>query len=354
VHHADHSPAIAFFSASISQEQEQFNHLVRQAEQLTQKIQTLRTVVDQHRIAHLSILPPLKKRYNSLLRDMTLWLDYRVKQGTLGIKQQRLLCRLICQLAADFAKAGDKEMRALHDTYSEESLAEIEQAQASETQSYFEKMMGKSLGEDEPFETIDDVLHARFEQIRKESEARARAKTARKNKRGRSAYMEQADQLLEDSESALRVIYRQLASALHPDREHNEQAREHKTQLMSQANTAYARRDLLALLQLQYQANLTDSKIASSLAQEKLASLNALLAERIKTIQRELQDLELQAAAEFVLAPSITITAASLKHHLTVLQKSLQADIASVKSDFAEIQTDKGLIRWLKERESKD
>jgi len=337
-----------------SPEQEQFNLLLRQAEMLALKIETLRKTVDLHRVAHASIVPPLKKRYNALLCDMTLWLDHRVKQGTLGIKQQRLLCRLICKLAADFAKAGDKEMRVLHDTYSEESLAEIEQAQAAETQSYFEEMMGKPLGEDEPFETVDDVLHARFEQIRKESEARARAKTARKNKRGRSAYMQQADQLLEDSESALRVIYRQLASALHPDREHNPQAREHKTQLMSQANTAYARRDLLALLQLQHQANLTDIKIASSLAQEKLASLNALLAERIKKIQRELQDLELQTAAEFVLAPSITITAASLKHHLTTLQKNLQADIASVKSDFADIQTDKGLTRWLKEREAQD
>lgn len=72
--------------------------------------------------------------------------------------------------------------------------------QAAETQSYFEEMMGKPLGEDEPFETVDDVLHACFDQIRKESEARARAKTARKNKRGRSAYMQQADQLLEDSD----------------------------------------------------------------------------------------------------------------------------------------------------------
>jgi hypothetical protein len=67
----------------------------------------------------------------------------------------------------------------------------------------------------------------------------------------------------------------------------------------------------------------TQIKIASSLAQEKLASLNALLAQRIKKIQRELQDLELQTAAEFVVVSSITITAASLKHHLTTLQKNL-------------------------------
>ncbi len=334
-----------------SPEQEQFNLLVRQAEELTQKMDTLRKTVDQYRVLHASTLPPLRRRHSSLLRDMTLWLDHRVSLGTLPQKQHRLMCRLICRLAADFAKAGDKEMRVLHDRYSDESLADIELAQAAKTQSYFEEMMGKSFGEEEPFETVDDVLHARFEHIRKESEARAQAKEARKSKRGRSAYMMQADQLLEDSESALRTIYRQLASALHPDREYDPDARAHKNQLMSEANTAYARRDLLALLQLQYQANLTEKKIASSLAQDKLASLNALLAERMKTMHRELRDLELHAAAEFVLAPSITITAASLKHHLTHLQKGLQADIALVKSDFAAVQTDKGLVRWLKEQE---
>lgn len=348
----DHSPTLSIFIASTSPEQERFDLLVKQAEQLAQKMDALRKTVDQHRILHASTLPPLRQRHSSLLRDMTLWLDHRVKQGTLAIKQQRLMCRIICRLSIDFAKAGDKEMRALHDSYSDESLADIELAQAAQTQSYFEEMMGKSFGEEEPFETVDDVLHARFEHIRKESEARAKAKAARKSKRGRSAYMEQADQLLEDSESALRTIYRQLASALHPDREYDPAARTHKNQLMSDANTAYARRDLLALLQLQYQANLTDRKIASSLAQEKLASLNALLVERMKTMSRELRDIELHTAAEFVLAPSITITAASLKHHLTTLQKGLQADIALVKSDFAAVQTDKGLVRWLKEQEA--
>jgi hypothetical protein len=42
-----------------------------------------------------------------------------------------------------------------------------------------------------------------------------------------------------------------LASALHPDRQTDAQQREVKTGLMQQANQAYARSDLLALLALQ-------------------------------------------------------------------------------------------------------
>ena len=246
---------------------------------------------------------------------------------------------------------GDVEMRVLHDTYSEETLSEIEQAQAAEAQAYFEAMMGESLGEDAAFDNVDDVLHARFEQIRKQAEAREKAKEAKKNKRGKSAANRASEQLLDDADSALRVIYRQLASALHPDREIDPTMRVYKTQLMSEANTAYKRRDLLALLQLQFQANINDSKIAASLAQEKLASLTLLLNDRLRIMHRELRDIELHAASEFVLPPSTIIHEASLKHHLFTLERRLQDDIMQIKQDMTSIQTDAGLKRWLKEQD---
>lgn len=283
---------------------------------------------------------------------MVLWLDLRVKSKSLTTKQQRLLRRTICKLALEFALDGDQEMRILHDAYSEESLTEIEQAQAAEAQAYFEEMMGQSLNEEKPFETVDDVLHARFEQIRKQSEARAKAKENRKNKRSKSAQLLDSERMVEDADSALRTIYRQLASALHPDRETDPTRRTYKTQLMSNANTAYKRRDLLALLQLQYQANLTDEKIASSLAQEKIKALIALLTERMRLMHRELRDIELQAASEFVLAPSTIIHAASLEYHLKSLERKLQDNISEIKQDMTSIQTDAGLKRWLKEQDA--
>lgn len=283
---------------------------------------------------------------------MVLWLDLRVKSKSLTTKQQRLLRRTICKLALEFALDGDQEMRILHDAYSEETLSEIEQAQAAEAQAYFEEMMGQSLNEEKPFETVDDVLHARFEQIRKQSEARAKAKENRKNKRSKSAQLLDSERMVEDADSALRTIYRQLASALHPDRETDPTRRSYKTQLMSNANTAYKRRDLLALLQLQYQANLTDEKIASSLAQEKIKALIALLTDRMRLMHRELRDIELQAASEFVLAPSTIIHAASLEYHLKSLERKLQDNISEIKQDMTSIQTDAGLKRWLKEQDA--
>ena len=65
---------------------------------------------------------------------------------------------------------------------------------------------------------------------------------------------------------------------LHPDREtdHAEQLR--KTALMKEANSAYEKRDLLGLLQLQLRAELTDTSKMASMTKDSLAALTALLA----------------------------------------------------------------------------
>ncbi|MFX4717623.1 molecular chaperone DnaJ, partial [Acinetobacter baumannii] len=87
-------------------------------------------------------------------------------------------------------------------------------------------------------------------------------------------------------------IYRQLASALHPDREPDPVERERKSALMSQANAAYERGDLTALLQLQLQAAQVDEAHIAQMADDKLAALSLLLKDQVKTLEGELGDAE--------------------------------------------------------------
>jgi len=70
-------------------------------------------------------------------------------------------------------------------------------------------------------------------------EARKAAKRAARKalKKPAAHQLTQAQQM--DARSAIRTIFRQLASALHPDREPDAQARERKTALMSEVNAAY-------------------------------------------------------------------------------------------------------------------
>ena len=345
-------PALTQISPDLTPEQEHFSELVKQAERLTLKIRGLRSLVDQHRTVHQTTLKPLQKRQETLRKSMVIWLDQRLEKGGLPTRHQKLMHRLICKLAIDFALAGDHDMRKLHDAHSDESLADIQQAQAREAQAYFEQTMGRELEEDEPFETVDDVLHAKFEQLRKQAEQRESQKEKRKNKRTKSASQLQAEQLLADAQGALRTIYRQLASAVHPDRESDPIERARKTQLMSDANTAYGRGDLLTLLHLQLEANLTETQIASNLAHDKIVALTSVITHRTQGIQRELRDVELDAISEFGMSAAATVTEASLSRHLATLQRRFHSEITSIKSDLLTVRDDAGLKRWLKEQDA--
>jgi hypothetical protein len=335
-------------TAPDSLEQAEFDLLIEQGKTLAAKLETLKVLVEQHRILYNNTIPVLQKKQDSLRRAMVLWLDQRLKGDDLTARQERLMRRLICSIGMEFALAGDRVMRALHDVHSEESLADIERAQAAEAHAYLKEAMGEEFGEDKVFENLDDVLHAKFDFMRKEAEARARNREA---KRAKKKKMSPADlQAAEDVESALRSLYRKLASALHPDRESNEEVRAYKTKLMSEANTAYERRDLLALLDLQTKAQLPAATLTSALLRKKLAALTNLMRERLTALHREIRDHELQATAEFVLPASMMIHEASLKHHLNSRKREMLLELRRLNEELTSVKTDVGLKRWLKEQ----
>lgn len=335
-------------TAPDSLEQAEFDLLIEQGKTLAAKLEALKVLVEQHRILYNNTVPVLQKKQDSLRRAMVLWLDQRLKGDDLTARQERLIRRLICSIGMEFALAGDRVMRALHDVHSEQSLADIERAQAAEAHAYLKEAMGEEFGEDKVFENLDDVLHAKFDFMRKEAEARARNREAKRAKKKR---MSPADlQAAEDVESALRSLYRKLASALHPDRESDEEARAHKTKLMSEANTAYERRDLLALLDLQTKAQLPAATLTSALLRKKLAALTNLMRERCTALHREIRDHELQATSEFVLPASMMIHEASLKHHLNSRKRDMLLELRRLNEELTSVKTDAGLKRWLKEQ----
>ncbi|WP_330908899.1 J domain-containing protein [Ramlibacter sp.] len=91
---------------------------------------------------------------------------------------------------------------------------------------------------------------------------------------------------------SLRDVYRRLASVLHPDREPDAQQRAHKTALMQQANQAYADENLLALLELQLQAEQIDAAHLASVDRRRLQHYVIVLQEQLAELQSEARRLE--------------------------------------------------------------
>ena len=343
--------ALKFADRVLSAEQQRFNQLLERTETLAGKIAAAHVLVDAHRIVSGATLRPLEDQRNTLMRDMALWLDGRLKQPGLTRKQQQMASGIICNLASGLALLGDEAMRALHDAHSDESLADQEKASAADTQAFLEEMLGEAVGGEQEFANTEEVLQASMQQIRQQAEAHEQARAGHKARRAKAARQKKEGLVTQDADGALRSIYRQLASALHPDRETDPAEQARKTGLMSEANAAYGRRDLLALLQLQLRADLADARQVSSMAKEKIAALSALLKERAEVLARELREFEAHTRAEFELPPHLPMAAAGLRRHLQEQKHGLLADIGMMQRDFVRVRDDADFKRWLREQD---
>lgn len=341
---------LKFSSASLSPEQQRFNKLITRTENLARKIEAAGMLADAHRPHHGATLRPLEDERSALMRRMALWLDERLQRKGLSTRQRRMTSEIICSLTAELAMAGDDAMKQLHDAHSDESLAEQEQSAMAHMQEMMEGILGQPPGHAQGFESLQDMLQASMKQMQEQQQAQDEAQAAHKRQGKTYARQQQAEQQAQDAQGALRTIYRQLVSALHPDRESDAHERARKTALMKEVNAAYERRDLLALLQLQVRAALADGEMVAHLAREKVAALSLLLKDRADVLTRELRDLEMQIRAEFGLAPSAALSAGSLKRAMVEQQQHLQLDVVMMQADLQRVQEDAAFKRWLREQ----
>jgi hypothetical protein len=184
-------------------------------------------------------------------------------------------------------------------------------------------------------------------QADEDKRARAERRRAKKQKPPKIPAGQQAGDLPEGS-ALLRSLFRRLASALHPDRESDPAARERKTALMSEANAAHARRDLLALLQLQQDAELDDPLDESLWGESQLAAMTALLKQRVADLERERAGRQDALAQEFQVPPGLGVTPGTLQSVLLEQVWELAQALELMRADARLAQTDAGFKRWLR------
>ena len=339
-------------ASKLAPAQLRFNKLLEKIELLTQKLAQTQTMADTFRPVYHSTLQPLKRQYSTALRDMVLWLDARIQKKGLTPPMLRDTQAMVCTLSEDLALGGDEEMRTLHDRHSSQSLADKQKSAADDIQDMMQRMTGVDVSDLNKGASAQDLLHAgmqRLQQQMRDEQAGKEAKAqARRASKPRSAAQKKAHDNQQDAQGALRTIYRQLASALHPDRELDELERARKTSLMGQVNAAYARRDLMALLMLQLRCEQIDASTISRLATEKMAVLMLLLKEQAVALERDVHVEVCKVQQEFGLSPFTHVTAAGLTLDLDAQALDLVETLAAMQDDMRSVQTDAGLKHWIK------
>ncbi len=340
----------------LSPAQKRFNELLARIERLTHNLQRLQAWSDRHRHAHVQALHTAAQQMRALRKSLLLFLHDQLHSADLTAQQQRMARNKLRSLLDVLSPLADPQVQALADLYGDDGLDQEEAAElaeaAEQVRAKIEAALGQPIDNPSQYKTPEAMVAAGMRQWQRQQQAdderKAHKRAARKAKNKPVADQAEAPQA--DAKTTLRTIYRQLASALHPDREPDAQAREHKTALMSEVNAAYEKADLTTLMRLQMQVTQVDAKASSRLADDKLTAMCALLKEQVAALEDDLEQLQIRLSRELCIAVRADADEALMTQALKRMQADQRHEVDTLEADLRRIAHEAELKRWLKEQ----
>ena len=326
-----------------------YNLQLTRIDKLKSQLADMDALAQRHRAELHGAVEPLRRQLARDQRALALALDEHLQGKLLSRVQADTARSVLCRLARTLAEAGDTAMRELHDRHSPRALAHLKQDAADAMRQRLEAVLGEPLEDDGQALSAEQLLRAGMERLRRsqeeEQERRREATQAKRARKKPGAVQHEAER--HDASTLLRRLFRQLASELHPDRESDPQLRLHKTALMSEANAAYDKRDLVALLQIQARAELTDPDAVHHLSDQRLASLTLLLKAQVAELERERAARQNALADEFDLPEGLSPNANTLQQQRIDQTRELEAGLAQLARDRDQVDDPARLKRWL-------
>lgn len=346
--------------------QQRFNALLARIEQLSGHIARLQAWADRHRYAHIQALRDSVELAQTHRKSLLLFVHERLQTADFTDRQQRMARGLVRGLIDQLAASADPQVQALADFYvSEEDTQEAAQEQVEAAQRLRERIeeaLGQPIEKASQYQTPEEMMQAGMRQWQRQQEAdeqrkaaKRAARKAEKQAQKKSAAAEKGEvppaMLREaDAKSAIRTVFRQLASALHPDREPDEQERLRKTGLMSEVNAAYEKNDLSTLLRLQIQVTKVNPQNSARMADAQLIAMASLLKEQVTALEDDLDALQSRLSRELCVPVRAEDDEAQMTQALQRIQADQRHSADSLSADLRRIQNDAELKRWLKEQ----
>lgn len=358
--------------------QQAFNRLIEKIQRQRQALAEWQAFDQQQRQRVQTEMLPLMQQQQVLLRQQLLlseqWLTRPVPRrgpGALSASLRRKLISLVLQLAENLLSAGpDAEVEAVFDRYSAVSAQEMRDADMVITEAMLSQVFGVELDGDHGAATPEDLIMQVAAQAQAQAAAEAERQQARREARKSKAAQRAAssaggakpdaaatrqsrrEQAALEVSQSVRAIYRQLVSALHPDREPDEAQRVRKTEMMQRVNTAYEARDLLSLLSLQLEIEQIDIGHLGQIPPERLKHYNQVLKEQSNELAVELNDLMqpflqmLESSDPWGEQRQITpaMVCAAFDEDLASLRRA----VADLERDLQDFQDPAKLREWLK------
>ena len=324
-----------------SKAQKAFNRLIEKIEAQRQALAAWQAFLPQFQQRVAAEGEPLQQRCLAARWSLAMLFDNAHDRAGTTKREQAKLASLVLDLCAELLQSADEEdpaLIALHDKHSHASLAERKAEESRFLMDMAETMFGVDLDDGQDLsspETVRAALHRKMqEQHSAQAELAAQAAAVPPRRKSAKALAKEA-QIAAQAQAAtmsVREIYRKLASALHPDRETDDAERERKTALMQQVNQAYAKTDLLRLLELQIEAEQIDLATLGAISEQRLGHYNQVLAEQSAQLDHEIDALTLPYQHQ------TGAFGGSLKPE--TLSRKLDGDLAQLRHDARRIEHD--------------
>ncbi|WP_423395458.1 J domain-containing protein [Burkholderia sp. LMG 21824] len=314
-------------TASLSNAQKTFNTLVKQIEQRRERLGAWEAVMPAFQKKFVDGLLPLEQASTALRIRLLNLLDDAFLQKGLSKAEQRTLSELIAGMARDLLDVSDDaQVKIIHNRHcasGDDATAPVDRAPAK-PEPEPEPMPGvapaddlDTLSPDELAERMQAELDEQFRRDMAAHEAREAQRAKRKKAPRQSAAVAKREAEQAESSKSIREVYRKLASALHPDRETDPQAQARKTVLMQRVNHAYAKGNLLQLLELQLEIEQIDRRAIDGLSEDRLTRYNGILEEQLRELDQEIQHVETGFRRTYGIASSVKVAPDTVMRMLT-------------------------------------
>lgn len=337
--------------AALGPEQRKYNQLVARIQKARAELLAWQEQVPLYAQAHATRMRPLLAELAAQHHLLVLALAAQLAQKGWRKAERRILRRELCELAAELIdddfidEAAAAELAALHDRYADTSLDEARRESLDDIKDMFESVAGIDFG-DQDFESAEALL----EHARQRMEAEAERQPLPEQPRRRpSAAQRQREAQQEQASKSVREVFRQLASALHPDRASDEADRVRRTTLMQRVNEAYARQDLLGLFALQLEIEQIDPAHLARASVERLRHYNHVLTAQWDELHNEIEVQITAFGMNFGIDPWRRLDPRKLAPLLEEDVREIRAALTRVARDLTQLAQPAGAKRWVQQ-----
>jgi hypothetical protein len=342
---------------ALTVEQKRFKDLRQQLEKLHAKKQAWQTHAATYRHTAKQALKPVLDTLVQAQKAWILALDAALDRPGFTKKERAFMCEILCEEISGFISnhGPDDVLKALYNKHSDHDFGAMQQDLLQTMKRMVEEVTGADLGEAvESQEELMARVLARAQAMKTThaaaQEAREAMQAAHASTRRQTAAEKKNAAAAQEATQSVREIYRQLASALHPDRESDDAKRRDKTELMQRANAAYADNDLFTLLELQLQTQAPDTNSMAKLSSERVLAYCKIFWQQIKELKAQLQQTELNFRVEFQINPGLRLDPTKLSALTAQIAREMRLDIQHLEAKIALSYQASAFKPWLKDQ----